>query len=115
MPYKNIHGQEQSPPEEPRKTGEDPFKSSRHPMAKYMGAHVEQAGLLALDVEHCQAPTRQERRSDIRLPCNRAPVCVMVENNPRPDGRIGALALCEHCRDALLRTHGPDYGNLTPL
>jgi hypothetical protein len=110
--FTNIHGQEPTPPIEAYPPME--FASPRHEKAGF-NRYLEQAGLLGLDLEKCQAPTRKVRGYSGMLSCDKPAVVVAVENNPRPEGHIGAYALCADCRDMLLRMHGQDYAKMTPL
>jgi hypothetical protein len=117
--FTNSHGHEPHPPIEAHPPQD--FATPRHEKAGF-NRYLEQAGLLGIDLEHCQAPTRKERGFPGVLQCNETPVCVMVENKGRAqhENRIAAMALCARCRDLLLRTHskdadGNDYCKITPI
>lgn len=112
--FTNAEGKEPSPPEHPYPP--EAYASEQHQKAGF-NRYIEQAGLLGIDLEHCQAPTRYVRGFKGLLACGEKPICVMVENKSRPqhDDKIAAMALCARCRDIMLRSHGPDYAKLTPL
>lgn len=113
--FTNIHGQAQSTPEVADKPEAPSAQAHTFRGLRRFNRGVEQMGLVAVDLEHCQAPTNYSHHLAPRMPCGKAPVCVMVENKPRPDGRVAAMSLCETCRDALLRRQGESYGKFTPI
>lgn len=76
---------------------------------------VERFGREAVDVKQCQAPSGRAGLTPVRVRCARPATCVAVENNPRHDGSIAAMALCDLCWKSVLASHGPDYAKVTPL
>lgn len=98
--YTNDHGQSQSYPMDPNAPDEHAElrkRKGRH----FYSLYAERAGLLPLDLTQCQAPSQVDlKRPNWRGRCpNKPPVCVMVENNPRPNGKIAAMALCKVCME----------------
>lgn len=111
MAYVNAHGQEPSPPEDPN--APDPHAAHR---GRMWNRYVEQAGHLPIDLNRCQAPTvTNNAHPRWRGQCENPADFVMVENNPGPDGRIAGMALCVHCKDRALLSHGPAYALFTPI
>ena len=111
MIFKNASGQEPSAPENPNSP--DPYAGLRHRM---FNRYVEQAGFLPLDLARCQAPSVVDlRKPRWRGRCENAPTCVAVENAPRENGKIAAMALCDHCRDIMILGKGKDWAEITSL
>ena len=119
--YENKHGQEPSSPLPADHVFEPPLPANTHPKVR---AHrermkaspaLQRAGFDPIDTAQCQAPIRTNPGNMHAVRCTHPAVCVAVENNPRGNGRIAAMSLCEFHRDAMMRMGGPDYAHLTPL
>lgn len=120
--FTNVRGQEPSPAAPPefgvpsaadraadearRAKGERVFKRALPIVARF--------GREELDLERCQAPCKPVHPVG-RARCDRPAAVVAVENNPRPDGAIAAMALCDLCAGTVLATQGADYAKMTPL
>lgn len=124
--FTNVHGQEPSPalppsvaepPQtitfvDPHTGHERTVQKPRHPLI------VERVGRDGIDLEQCQSPSGSQGVGGARIQTrctNKPATSVIVENDPRPDGSIGGMALCDLCCKRVLATHGPDYAKVTPL
>lgn len=47
--------------------------------------------------------------------CKNTPTVVAKENKPGDDGRRGSMALCDECKEELIRRAGKDYASFTPI
>lgn len=124
--FTNVHGQEPSPAlppavvEPPRTVT---FKDSRTGLERTVTVPrhpsiIERVGREGIDMDQCQAPTNSEGIGNARIQTrciNKPATNVIVENDPRPDGSIGGMALCDLCCKRVLATHGADYAKVTPL
>jgi hypothetical protein len=84
-------------------------------MSEASSRFMQRLGHEPIDVTRCQAPNPTRRGEYEYERCPEKAVCVMVENAPRENGLIAAMALCELHRDALLSSKGNDYATVTPL
>lgn len=121
--FTNIHGQEPSPaapPEfgKPTTAQLELAKNAKDGMrTRLLPPVTARAGREGIDTTQCQAPTKVigiGPRS-VRSRCDRPATCVIVENNARPDGAIGGMALCDLCYKAISMSQPAYYAKMTPL
>jgi hypothetical protein len=112
--FKNIHGHEPSPPLPDDHPSIGHVATPGRPHRRQHPEWVQRLGHDGIDVKQCQAPFYKAKATTPER-CINAATCVMVENKPRPNGLIAALAICDMHKTALLKNHGPDYAHITPL